>query len=181
MAKNIIVGITAGIAIYKTCELVRMLKKENFEVKCIMTKDATKFITPLLFEELSENKVYVDMFSEYEYSPTHISLSSWADLIVVSPCSCNTISKLAYGKTEDLLSCTIYAVDLKKTKVLLCPSMNTNMWLHPVTQKNIELLKQVGYQVLEPEEGELLCKKVGVGRLPSVEKIFIKIKELLSK
>lgn len=181
MKKNILIGITAGIAIYKTCELVRLLKKESCEVKCIMTKDATKFISPILFQELSENQVYTDLFSEYEYSPTHISLSDWADLIVVIPCSCNTIAKLACGKTEDLLSCTIYATDLQKTKVLLCPSMNANMWMHPVTQKNVQILKQIGYYIVEPEEGQLLCGKQGIGKLPSVEKILQNIKELLLK
>jgi phosphopantothenoylcysteine synthetase/decarboxylase len=180
MKKNIVIGITAGIAIYKVCSLIRELKKVGFNIKCIMTENATKLVSPLLFQELSENKVYTQMFSEYEYTPTHVSLSDWADLIVVVPCSCNTISKLATGKTEDLLTCTIYATDLKKTKVLLCPSMNSNMWEHPVTQQNVDLLKKIGYYLLEPEEGELLCKKKGVGKLPPVEKIVKYIKKLLS-
>lgn len=172
--KKIILGITGGIAIYKVCDLVRKLTKLSAEVKCIMTVSATKLISPLLFEQLSGNKVYTEMFESpklEDYSPTHISLSDWADLIIVIPCSCNTISKLATGKTEDLLSCTIYACDLKKTKIMLCPSMNTNMWEHPITQKNVALLKDVGYQIIMPEEGELLCKKTGIGRLPEINKI----------
>jgi phosphopantothenoylcysteine synthetase/decarboxylase len=132
-----------------------------------------------LLQELSENKVFTQMFSEYEYSPTHVSLADWTDLIVVVPCTCNTISKLATGKTDDLLTCTIYAADLKKTKILLCPSMNSNMWLHPITQENVKLLKKIGYYFLEPEKGELLCKKEGVGRLPSVDKIVKYIKKIL--
>ncbi len=180
MKKNIVVGITAGIAIYKVCSLIRQLKKNGYNIKCIMTENATKLISPLLLQELSEEKVYTQMFSEYEYTPTHISLSDWADLIVVVPCSCNTISKLATGKTEDLLTCTIFAADFKKTKVLLCPSMNSNMWQHPITQQNVKLLKKIGYYILEPEKGELLCKKVGVGRLPSIEKIVKYIKKILS-
>ncbi len=180
MKKNIVVGITAGIAIYKVCSLIRQLKKNGYNIKCIMTENATKLISPLLLQELSEEKVYTQMFSEYEYTPTHISLSDWADLIIVVPCSCNTISKLATGKTEDLLTCTIFAADFKKTKVLLCPSMNSNMWQHPITQQNVKLLKKIGYYILEPEKGELLCKKVGVGRLPSIEKIVKYIKKILS-
>ncbi|MCS7151907.1 MAG: phosphopantothenoylcysteine decarboxylase [Endomicrobia bacterium] len=181
MRKNILIGITAGISIYKICELIRQLRKKNYSVKCIMTRNATELISPLLFQELTEEKVYIDMFSNQEFSPTHVALSDWADLIVVAPCSCNTISKLACGKTEDLLTCTIYAADLKKTKVLLCPSMNTNMWLHPITQKNIKTLKDIGYHVLEPEKGELLCNKEGVGRLPEIEKIVRFIEKLLTQ
>jgi len=179
MKKNIIIGVTAGIAIYKVCPLIRQLKKEECDIKCIMTENATKLLSPLLLQELSENKVYTQMFSEYEYSPTHVSLADWADLIVVVPCTCNTISKLANGKTDDLLTCTIYAADLKKTKILLCPSMNSNMWLHPITQENVKLLKKIGYYFLEPEKGELLCKKEGVGRLSSVDRIVKYIKKIL--
>jgi phosphopantothenoylcysteine synthetase/decarboxylase len=179
MKKNIIIGVTAGISIYKVCSLIRQLKKEGCNIKCIMTENATKLLSPLLLQELSENKVFTQMFSEYEYSPTHVSLADWADLIVVVPCTCNTISKLATGKTDDLLTCTIYAADLKKTKILLCPSMNSNMWLHPITQENVKLLKKIGYYLLEPEKGELLCKKEGVGRLPSVDKIVKYIKKIL--
>ncbi|MCX7956681.1 MAG: hypothetical protein N2643_02145 [Endomicrobia bacterium] len=179
MKKNVIVGITAGVALYKVCDLIRKLKRENYNIKCIMTQNATKLISPLLFQELSGDKVYVDMFCEYEFSPLHISLSQWADLIVVVPCSCNTISKLACGKTEDLLVSTIYAADIKKTKVLLCPSMNVNMWTHPITQKNVSILKEIGYEILEPKEGKLLCGVEGKGKLPKVDEIFEFIKKML--
>lgn len=179
MKKNVLVGITAGIAIYKVCELIRKLKKKGYNVKCIMTEDATKLISPILFQELSEDKVYIDMFSLQEFSPTHVALSDWSDIIVVVPCSCNTIAKLACGKTEDLLSCTIYAADMKKTKILLCPSMNTNMWLHPVTQQNIKTLKKIGYYILQPQKGELLCKKEGVGRLPEIDTILSYIEKII--
>ncbi len=181
MKKNILLCLTAGVAIYKACEVIRKLKNGGYNVKCIMTQNATKLISPILVEQLSENKVYVDMFEEYEYSPTHISLSKWADLVVVLPCSCNTISKLAYGKTEDLLSCTIYACDLKKTKVLIFPSMNTNMWLNPITQKNVKILKDIGYVVVEPKKGKLLCGDEGVGRLPEVDEVVKHIKNLLNE
>ncbi len=177
---NIVLGITAGIAIYKVCELVRELKDRSFNIKCIMTENAIKLISPKLFEYLSENKVYVDMFKPYEdYSPEHISLSEWADMILVAPCSCNTLSKLACGKTDDLLTCTIYACDLKKTKIVLCPSMNTNMWVHPVTQHNVKILKDIGYIIIPPEKGKLLCKKVGEGRFPEINKIVQYVLEIL--
>lgn len=181
MKKNILLCITAGVAIYKICELIRLLKKNGYEIKCIMTENSTKLVSPLLIQELAEGQVYTEMFQQYDFSVVHTSLADWADIIVVAPCSCNTISKLACGKTEDLLSCTIFAADLKKTKVLLCPSMNSNMWLHPITQRNVKLLKEIGYHILEPETGELLCKKTGVGRLPKVEKILQYIKKLSSK
>lgn len=181
MKRKILIGITAGIAIYKVCELIRLLKKSNYEVKCIMTENSTKLISPLLIQELSGNKVYVDIFENYEYLPTHVSLSEWAELIVVVPCSLNTLSKIALAKTEDLLSATIYACDLKKTKVLICPSMNANMWKHPITQKHIKLLKSIGYEILKPQEGELLCGKKGIGRLPETQEILRKIESLLYK
>jgi phosphopantothenoylcysteine synthetase/decarboxylase len=169
--KNFLVGITGGVAIYKTCDLVRKIKFLNGNVICVMTDAATKFISPMLFEQLSQNKVYFKMFDEYEYSPTHISLSDWADVVVVAPCSCNTISKLATGKTEDLLTSTIYALD-KNKKVILCPSMNTNMWQHPITQKNLKILKSLGYKIMLPQKGTLLCGKEGVGKLPDVDDIL---------
>ncbi|MFN3551139.1 MAG: flavoprotein [Endomicrobiia bacterium] len=181
MKKNILLGLTAGVAIYKVCELVRILKKKGYNIKCIMTKDATKLISPLLVEQLSENQVYIDMFEKYDYSTIHTSLSEWANLVLVVPCSCNTLAKLSCGKTEDLLSCTIYACDFKKTKVILCPSMNTNMWLHPITQKNIKLLKEIGYEIIQPESGELLCGKSGIGRLPEIKKIVSYVEKILKK
>ncbi len=179
--RNVLIGITAGVAIYKVCELVRKLISLGAKVKCIMTSAATKLISPVLFEHLCKNKVYTEMFvshSAEEYDPLHISLSSWADIIIVAPCSCNTLSKLSHGKTEDLLTSTIYACDLKKTKVIICPSMNSNMWEHPITQQNIKILKEIGYKIIPPEKGELLCEKSGVGRLPSIEKILNYIKSI---
>ncbi len=169
--KNILIGVTGGIAIYKTCDLVRKLIAFSSQIKCIMTESATKFMSPMLFEQLSKNKVYVDMFDEHEYVPTHISLSDWADIVIVVPCSCNTLSKLATAKTEDLLTSTIYACDRNK-KILLCPSMNTNMWKHKITQQNVATLKKIGYKILYPEEGTLLCDKKGQGKLPSVQNIL---------
>jgi len=170
--KNFLIGITGGVAIYKTCDLVRKIKSLEGNVICIMTDSATKFISPMLFEQLSQNKVFYDMFQNYEYSPSHISLSDWADIVVVAPCSCNTLAKLATGKTEDLLTSTIYALD-KNKKVLLCPSMNTNMWNNVITQKNLKILKEeLGYKIVPPEKGSLLCSKKGVGRLPDVNTIL---------
>ncbi|MCX7957380.1 MAG: hypothetical protein N2643_05795 [Endomicrobia bacterium] len=180
MKKNILLCVTAGIAIYKICELIRQLKKKGYEIKVVMTDKATKLLTPLLLQELSDNKVYIDTFSDEHY-PAHISLSDWANLVVVAPCSCNTISKLATGKTEDLLTATIYAVDMKNTRVLICPSMNTNMWMHPITQRNIKILKEIGYDILMPQKGKLLCNREGLGRLPDLEKIIERIEFLLKK
>ncbi|MFQ3675419.1 MAG: flavoprotein [Endomicrobiia bacterium] len=176
--KNFLIGITGGIAIYKTCDLVRKIKNLNGNVICIMTESATKFISPMLFEQLSQNKVFCNMFDEREYSPSHISLSDWADVVIVVPCSCNTLSKLATGKTEDLLTSTIYAMN-KNKKVILCPSMNTNMWNHSITQKNLKVLKEIGYKIMLPEKGTLLCGKEGVGKLPDVDNILKFISSLI--
>lgn len=170
--KNFLIGITGGVAIYKTCDLVRKIRSLNGNVVCLMTDAATKFISPMLFEQLSQNKVFYNMFEDYEHSTSHISLSNWADIVVVVPCSCNTLSKLATGKTEDLLTATIYALD-KNKKVILCPSMNVNMWNNIITQKNLKILKDVlGYKIILPEKGALLCGQKGVGRLPSIDNIL---------
>ncbi len=171
--KNILLGICGGIAAYKTCELARLLVKGGFCVKVIMTEAATKFVSPLTFQELSRNPVYLDMFSLLkEETIKHISLAEWANLCVVAPLSANTLSKLAQGICDNLLTTVICALSLK-VKVLLCPAMNENMWNNPVIQENAKKLSALKkYAILPPEKGELACGAYGEGRMPEPKVIF---------
>lgn len=175
--KNILIGITGGIACYKICDLIRLLVKENFNVDVIMTESSQKFITPLTIQTLTGNPVYTDMFSLiWESKIGHISLAQKADLIVIAPATANIIGKIAGGICDDLLTTTICAT---KANVLFIPSMNINMWENPIVQENISKVKRF-YKVMEPEEGLLACGDYGKGKLPSVEDILEEIKLNLS-
>ncbi|MFA7677285.1 MAG: flavoprotein [Candidatus Omnitrophota bacterium] len=173
--KNIIVGVSGGIAAYKTCELVRLLVKESFSVKVVMTENATKFIGPLVFKELSMNPVYYDMFAPAkDMLIEHVSLAQWADLCVVAPCSANTLSKISSGICDNLLTTLICALK-QKTKVLLVPAMNECMWQNPLIQENVKKLKSFKkYILMNPAEGELACGICGQGRMPEPENILSK-------
>ena len=134
--KTIIVGVTGGIAAYKVVDVVSRLKKQRANVEVIMTENATKFVSPLTFQTLAQNKVHVDMFKEpSNYDVEHISLAEKADLFLIAPATANIIGKIANGIADDLLTTTIMAT---KTKVILAPAMNTNMYLNPIVQKNID-------------------------------------------
>ncbi|MGB9667775.1 MAG: bifunctional phosphopantothenoylcysteine decarboxylase/phosphopantothenate--cysteine ligase CoaBC [Thermosulfidibacteraceae bacterium] len=171
--RRIALGITGGISIYKVCEVVRLLVKSGIEVNVIMTKDATRFINPELFRSLSRKEVLVDVF---EYSSPdrieHVDLASNIDLLVIAPLTANTLAKIANGIADNMLSCLFLAY---AGKTLLFPAMNTNMYMHPVTQKNLEYLKSIGCVVVEPKEGSLACLAEGKGRLPEPEEIFEEI------
>lgn len=173
--KHIIIGITGGIAAYKICDLIRLLKKDGFNVEAIMTKNATEFITPLTIQTLTGNPVHTELFNLINQSEIgHISLADRADLIVIAPATANIIGKLANGIADDLLTTTVLA---SKSEVLLVPSMNVNMWEHPVVRENIKKLQKY-YRVMEPAEGMLACGVYGSGRLPDVEDIFFEIKSI---
>lgn len=175
--KNVLIGICGGIAAYKVCELIRLLKKNEANVKVIMTKNAQKFITPLTLQTLSQNKVYTDTFeSEYSYDIEHISLTTWADILVVAPATANIIGKFANGIADDLLSTTFLAFD---KPVLIVPAMNSNMFENAIVQQNIQKLKSVGINFVEPESGFLACGVYGKGRYPENQKILIEIEKLL--
>ena len=180
MKKNIILGVTAGVAIYKACSLLRMLQRQGYSIKVVMTPSATKLISPCLFESLSSDKVYVEMFQEAEnYSIEHISLAKWADLVLVAPASANTIAKLATGVCDNLLTTLILALP-RTTPVAVAAAMNTNMWENPVTQKNIKTLgKLKNYKLILPVKGCLACGDKGVGALASLEDIIKKVKGCL--
>lgn len=161
--KNIIVGVTAGIAAYKAVDLVSRLKKQHANVEVIMTENATKFVSPLTFQTLALNPVYVDMFKEpRNYDVEHISLAEKADVFLIAPATANIIGKIANGIADDLLTTTIMAT---KAKVIFAPAMNTNMYLNPIVQGNIDYLKGLGYEFIKPGIGILACQTYGPGRM----------------
>jgi phosphopantothenoylcysteine decarboxylase/phosphopantothenate--cysteine ligase len=167
--KNIILGVTASIAIYKACDIIRQLKAKGFLVTVIQTKEAEELIKPIVFESLSGNKVYRGLFESPEaWKIEHISLARKADLILVAPATANIIAKIACGICDDLLTCAICATG---APVLIAPAMNENMYNNKITQANIGKLKSLGYKFIEPRMGKLACGEVGVGCLAEVETI----------
>jgi phosphopantothenoylcysteine decarboxylase/phosphopantothenate--cysteine ligase len=180
--KKILIGITGGIAAYKTCSLVNMLIKEGADVRVVMTEAATKFVSPLTFQSLTNHVVYSDMWQTYNKDEVeHISLAKWADIIIISPATANTIGKIALGLADNLLTTVVMATP-KDTPILFIPAMNTNMWNNPLVQKNIEtLLKDKKYTFMDPRKGVLACRDEGEGKIADNKDIFEKIKEILSK
>ena len=175
--KCIVVGVTAGIAAYKICQLVSSLKKQGNEVHVIMTKEAEKFVTPLTFQTLSNQKVITDMFT-VDYTPDvhHISLAKKADLFIVAPATANIIAKIAHGLADDMLTTTFLAATCPK---LIVPAMNTNMLNNPITQDNIATCQKYGMHIMCSGAGYLACGDVGAGRLPEPEEIEDAIASLI--
>ncbi len=171
--KKILLIICGGISAYKSLELIRLLKKQDIKVKTILTSSAKKFITPLSVASLSQEKVYDDLFNaENEAEMDHISLSRWADLIVVAPATANTISKLSNGSSDDLASTVILA---SNKDIFLTPAMNVRMWEHPSTKENINKLKNYGYKIIGPEIGDMACGEYGEGKMTEPMKILEQI------
>ncbi|MFW6134989.1 MAG: bifunctional phosphopantothenoylcysteine decarboxylase/phosphopantothenate--cysteine ligase CoaBC, partial [Elusimicrobiota bacterium] len=170
MIKNIVLGITGGIAAYKSAELIRLLKKEKFNVKVIMSKNAKRFITPLTMAVLSENRVYTDLFSQNEEDEEirHISLARWADLMLIAPATANIVAKIAHGIADDLLTSTVLAFP---GKIVLAPSMHSAMIKNPIYQNNVDGLLRIGYRFINTEKGDLACGDYGDGRMASPGKI----------
>ena len=167
--KKIILIIGGGISAYKSLDLIRLLKKQECEVKVVLTKSGKKFVTPLSISALSQNKVYEDIFSsDNEAEMDHISLSRWCDLILFAPITANSISKLASGKADDLASTIVLA---SNKQVVLAPAMNVRMWIHKSTQKNISKLLDYGYISVGPSTGEMACGEYGEGKMSSPEEI----------
>ena len=178
MKKTVVVGVSGGIAAYKTCEVVSSLKKLGYNVKVVMTKNATEFVMPLTFETLSNNEVITDMFAEKKrYDVEHISLAKEADLFLIAPCTANVIGKIASGIADDMLTTTFMASTAKK---VICPAMNTNMYLNENNLSNLEKLKEDGIVVLEPESGLLACGDIGVGRMIEPKDIVSYIDSVLT-
>ncbi|MFQ6134062.1 MAG: bifunctional phosphopantothenoylcysteine decarboxylase/phosphopantothenate--cysteine ligase CoaBC, partial [Armatimonadota bacterium] len=168
--KTIVVGVTGGIAAYKACDLVSKLTQRDAQVHVIMTRNATEFVGPMTFQTLSGRKVVVDLFDEIsEFDVHHVSVSDAADCFVIAPATANIIGKIANGIADDALSTTVMAAGCP---VLLAPAMNTRMWENPVTQDNLDRLRELGYRIIPPEPGWLACGYEGVGRLAAVSEII---------
>lgn len=172
--KTVLVGITGGIAAYKICELIRMYKRANANVRVVCTQNALNFVTKLTLQNLSQNEVGVEEFTVDDFKPEHISFADEADIMVITPATANTISKIAAGVCDNLL--TSIACAFRKP-VILAPAMNCNMWENPIIQEN---LNKLHYTILEPESGYLACGYEGKGRLCSLDKIFDKTVEILN-
>ena len=175
--KKIIVGVTGGIAAYKSAELVRLLVKEEANTFVAMTANAARFVSLLTFEALSRNRVVSGMFDRGTAPLDHISWGQEADLVIIAPATANFIGKLSNGLADDFLSTMVLA---STAKILVCPSMNSQMFANPAVQDNIMRLSERGYVVMEPTEGELACNTEGKGRLPNPEEIAEKARFLLS-
>ena len=177
--KKILLGVSGGIAAYKTCELIRMFKKADAEVRVVLTKGGAEFITPLTLQTLSENPVSTEFFDLNQESEIgHIELASWPDLVLIAPASANVLARVAHGFCEDLLSTVICAT---KKPVTFAPAMNCNMWDNPLVKRNIGLLKECNHHIVEPETGELACGYEGPGRLAGLETIFEHVKTILER
>ena len=177
--KTVVIGVSGGIAVYKVCDVVSRLKKLGVNVHVIMTKSATEFVAPLTFQSLSQNYVVSDMFEEPKtWDVEHISLAKKADVFLIAPATANVIGKIACGISDDMLSTTVMAT---KGKVLIAPAMNTNMYENPIVQRNIDTLKALNYDFIEPESGRLACGDMGKGKLASPENIVEAVVSALTK
>jgi len=177
--KKILLVICGGISAYKSLEIIRSLRKKNAQVKTILTKSAKEFVTPLSVTSLSQEKVYDDIFNiENESEMDHISLSRWADLIIVAPATANTISKLSHGSSDDLASTVILASD---KEVCLVPAMNVRMWKHQSTKDNILKLRNYGYRIIGPEIGDMACGEFGKGKMTEPNEIIKQIEIYFNK
>tara|TARA_Y200000002_G_C22642819_1_gene647808 strand:+ start:87 stop:1289 length:1203 start_codon:yes stop_codon:yes gene_type:complete len=176
--KKILFIICGGISAYKCLEAIRLFKKNNFQIKTILTKSAKEFVTPLSVASLSQGKVYNDLFDiENENEMDHISLSRWADVIIIAPATANTISKLSQGSSEDLASTVILA---SNKQVFLAPAMNVRMWEHPSLQNNLKILKGYGYKLIGPVIGDMACGEYGEGKMSDPSDIYKEISSFLS-
>ena len=169
MNKNILLGVSGGIAAYKSATIISKLKKRGYNVKVIMTKNATEIITPLTLETLARDRVVVDMWAEKaNYDVEHISLADWADLILVAPATLNIVGKIANGIADDMLTTVLSA---SKAPVYFALAMNVNMYENPILNENIDKLKKYGYKFIEADEGFLACNVNAKGRLKDEEEI----------
>ncbi|MFA5287580.1 MAG: flavoprotein [Candidatus Omnitrophota bacterium] len=172
--KNIILGVSASIAIYKSCDIVRQIKEKLGSVTVVMTKESEELIRPIVFQSISGNKVYRGLFDCTDtWEIEHISLAKKADLILLAPATANIIAKIAAGICDDLLTCIVLAT---KAPVLIAPAMNENMYRNKITQDNIVKLKKLGYIFISPREGKLACGDLGMGCLADIDTIIKEVK-----
>ena len=174
---HIVIGITGGIAAYKSLLLIRLFKKHGYEVKVTATRHALEFVTPLTIETLSQNKLYTELFDPTEHRDVqHVSMADWADCVVVAPATANIIGKYAHGIADDALSTLLLAA---RGPVFVAPAMNDRMFAEPTVQHNIELLRQKGCRIIEPQSGFLACGTTGTGRMEEPEQIFAVVDQFL--
>ena len=177
--KTVLLGVTGGIAAYKAAALASLLVKQHAAVEVVMTRNATEFITPLTFEQLTGRRVMVDTFDRnYTHQVEHISLAERTDLVIIAPATANVAAKLAHGLADDMLTTTVLACRCPK---LIAPAMNTNMYENPVTQDNLQILRKYGWEVIEPASGRLACGAVGKGKLPEPEQLLEHVLKHLAK
>lgn len=178
MKKNIVLGITGGIAAYKSADLCSKLVQKGFEVQVIMTDNAQQFITPLTFRTLSKKAVLTSLWDNNSWAPTHVSLANWAEIFVVAPATANFLAKMATGIADDALS--TFAVAYKGTS-LIAPAMNPNMWSNVIVQENAKKLENLGVKFANPASGHVACGKDGVGRMVDVGEILKFIEEIANE
>ncbi len=167
--KTVLLGVTGGIAAYKAAALASALVKQHAAVEVVMTKNATQFVTPLTFEQLTGRRTMVDTFDRnFSHQVEHISLAERTDLVIIAPATANVCAKLAHGLADDMLTTTVLACRCPK---LIAPAMNTNMYENQVTQDNLDILRRYGWEVIEPASGRLACGAVGKGKLPEPEEL----------
>ena len=172
--KKILIVVGGGISAYKALDLIRLLRKNNVEVKTILTKSGKEFVTPLSITTLTKNKTFEDIFDKNsEAEIDHIALSRWADLIIVLPTTANFMTKLSIGKAEDLATTVLLA---SNKDILLVPAMNVRMWFHKATQRNLKILLDYGYYFIGPEKGEMACGEYGEGKMSSPRQIYFYLK-----
>jgi phosphopantothenoylcysteine decarboxylase/phosphopantothenate--cysteine ligase len=177
--KSILLGITGSIAAFKACDLIGLLRKKGFSVKCALSEDAKWFVTPLTLETLTGEKVASDMFRLPEgRMPEHISLADEADLILIAPATADVIGKISSGICPDVLTCAVLAADCP---VVFAPAMNEKMFTNVIVQDNIKRLKEKGYHFVDPVKGRLACGKEGIGHLAPLEEIVKKTEEILAE
>lgn len=168
--KTVLLGVTGGIACYKSANLASALVKQGANVQVVMTRNATEFIGPHTFESLTGNRVSVDTFDRnYQFQVEHIALADQADLVLVAPATANVLAKLAHGLADDMLTTTILACNCPK---IAAPAMNTKMYENPVTQDNLDILRKYGWEIVEPTSGRLACGAVGKGKMPEPEDLL---------
>ncbi len=179
--KRILVGVTGGIAAYKTATLVSRLAQAGAQVTVAMTQAATHFVTPLTFQALSGRPVYTSAWDHIESSdPQHISLAKGLSLAIVAPCTMDCLAKLAAGMTDDIVTLILSAVDRNVTPVLLAPSMNTAMWGQPSTQRNVARLREDGFAIVGPGDGWQACRHVGTGRMVEPEELMREAERIIA-
>lgn len=176
--KTVLLGISGGISAYKSVYIASGLRKKGYDVNVVMTENATKFVSPLTFETMSGNKVVTDVFDPGNETPTeHITLGQSADIVLIAPASANTIAKLAHGIADNMLTTTLLACTCPK---LIAPAMNTNMFENPATQDNMDILRDYGYEIIEPATGMLACGAEGKGKMPEPDELIAWVEQTVS-